>query len=73
MSFDKKLMDVEEEQTESDELSAFLRRHILPPLRTMLMSESRTAQQEDSSRAKLLLSVATTKVLQRLSLDLFLR
>ena len=37
------------------------------------MSESRTAEKEDASRAKLLISVATTKVLLRLPLDTFLR
>ena len=73
MSFDKKLMEAEDQGTqETDGLSGFLRKHILPPLRSMLMSESRTAEQDDASRGKLLLSVATIKVIQRLPLELFL-
>lgn len=68
-------MDIEEEehQLEHDNFSSFLRRQILPPLSSMLMSESRTNTDEEVYKAKLLVSVATVKVLLRLSFDTFLR
>lgn len=77
MSFDKKLMELEEvggpEEEGDDGLTAFLRRQILPPLRTMLLVESRSKEEEEASKAKILLSVTTVKVLLRLPLDIFLR
>jgi hypothetical protein len=74
MSFDRKLMEAEEEnEPEQDPFSQFLRKHILLPIRTMLLLENRKLSEEDTAKAKLLLSVATTKVLLRLSLETFLR
>ncbi len=52
---------------------AFLKKHVLLPLRTMLMKESSGKAEKEGNKSQVLLSVAITKVLLRLPLDLFLR
>jgi hypothetical protein len=78
LSFDRKMMQVEEEGEELDlplksEFPRFLKKQILLPLRAMLMMESKTKNDEDKIKGRVLLSVTVTKVLLRLPLDLFLR
>ena len=63
---------MEEEEGERS-FPGFLKKHVLLPLRTMLMMESRTKSEEENSKGQVLLSVAVTKVLLRLPLDTFLR
>lgn len=47
MSFDKKLVEMEEEEPEETDFSYFLKRQILPLLRTLLMTESRSSEEDD--------------------------
>ena len=75
MRFDRKMMDLEDEHQPAgrQEMSDFLRKHMLLPLRTMLMMENRSSGKDEQSKSRLLLAVTVTKVLLRLPLDTFLR
>ena len=67
-------LEGEDEGEDEEMFPAFLKRHILLPLRTMLMKESRGGKgEEETTKSQVLLSVAVTKVLLRLPLDTFLR
>ena len=54
-------------------MSDFLRRHMLLPLRSMLMAENRSSGREELCKSRLLLAVTLTKVLLKMPLDTFLR